>query len=96
MAMTYGFNVLVKFQGKIKICTYPLEYLPIYFRVDDSDLYFIEMISKELFPNRNLKNLDDLINTLNTSDGNRNIWNLVEVSGEEALNPDNYEQNLEL
>lgn len=96
MAMMYSFNVLVKFQGKIKIYTNPSEYLPIYFIVDDSDLYPIEIISKALFPNRNLKNLDDLINALNTSDGNRNIWNLVEVSEEEALNPDNYKQDLKI
>lgn len=93
MAITYGFNVLVKFQGKIKICTYPLEYPPIYFRVEDSNLYFIEDVSR-LFPSYNIKNLDDLINALNTSDGNKDIWNLVEVSEEEALNPNNYEKDL--
>lgn len=93
MAMTYGFNVLVKFQGKIKIGFLGLDYLPIYFRVDDSDLYFIEFVSQLFLPSI-IKNLDDLINELNTSDGNKDIWNLVEVSEEEALNPDNYKQDL--
>ena len=93
MAKTYGFNILCKFQGKIKHLHAKINYLPIYFRVDSSDLYFIELVSP-LFPSSNIKNLDDIINILNTSDGNRDIWNLVEVSEEEALNPDNYKQDL--
>ena len=95
MANRYNFNVLVKFQGKIKIDNWGLDYLPIYFRVDGSDLYFIEIVS-QLFLSSNIKNLDDIINILNTSDGNKDIWNLVEVSEEEALNPDNYKQDLEI
>ena len=95
MASVYNFNVLIKYQGKIKICTYLSNYLPIYFRVDSSDLYFIELVSQS-FPLSNIKNLDDIINILNTSDNNKDIWNLVEVSEEEALNPDNYEIDLEI
>lgn len=93
MSRLYSFDILCKFQGKIKHLHAELDYLPIYFRVDSSDLYFIELVSP-LFPSSNIKNLDDIINRLNTSDGNKDIWNLVEVSEEEALNPDNYEIDL--